>query len=150
MPPRAIASRVRPAIASAPGRPAAGSPVTAVRACRRSKNSSTIDGGNFGAPPNPPRAESNSLARPSTAASLAAISPALAALCAGPPAAADRSSSGSPIASSPASRRARTPAPARSDKATEIFFACPTTLSRSLAQASAMPRISRWNTSRGK
>jgi hypothetical protein len=46
-PPRAIASSVVAAIASASASP--------VRAWWRSSHSRTIDGGNFGAPPKPPR-----------------------------------------------------------------------------------------------
>ena len=56
MPPRAIPSAVPVTI---PNAIAAGSPLR----CRalsefRSRNSSTIDGGNLGAPPNPPAAAS--------------------------------------------------------------------------------------------
>ena len=49
-PPRAIASQVPAAMASAAGDP--------VRRQERSRNSATMDGGNFGARPKPPSAAS--------------------------------------------------------------------------------------------
>jgi hypothetical protein len=61
MPPRAIASQVASTIAS--------DAVSPVRAWWRSSISSTIDGGNFGAPPKPPRTTSYVLCRDFTAAS---------------------------------------------------------------------------------
>ncbi len=66
VPLRAIAVRVRstsPAACSDP-----------VRAACRRRNSHTIDGGNFGAPPNPPWTVSSSAASAATAASSAAAS----------------------------------------------------------------------------
>ncbi len=59
MPPRAIRSQVSAAICSAPSAP--------VRAWWRNRNSITMDGGNFGAPPNPPRCGSYSRVSPSSA-----------------------------------------------------------------------------------
>jgi hypothetical protein len=50
MPPRAIASSVPVAMRSVPASP--------VRAWLRSRNSSTMDGGNFGAAPKPAEASS--------------------------------------------------------------------------------------------
>ncbi len=61
MPPRAMASSVRSAMASDAGAP--------VRSWWRSRNSSTIDGGNFGAVPNPPFLSSNCGTSRSAAAS---------------------------------------------------------------------------------
>ena len=66
MPPRAIASHVCPAIDKACGDP--------VRAWCRSRNSSTIDGGNFGAPPKPPVPLSKSSASAATAAAVTSAS----------------------------------------------------------------------------
>ncbi len=62
MPPRAIASSVWAAIARAGSEP------------WRSRNASTIDGGNFGAPPKPPRSASYSPPSTSTARSTTARS----------------------------------------------------------------------------
>ncbi len=62
MPPRAIASQVASAIESAAAAP--------VRSWWRSRNSSAIEGGNFGAPPKPPLASSKPDARPATAVSV--------------------------------------------------------------------------------
>src|SRR3712207_5970964 len=61
MPPRAIASSVPRAMASARSSP--------VRAAWRSRNSSSMDGGNFGAPPKPPQRSSRSAASAATARS---------------------------------------------------------------------------------
>ena len=66
MPPRAIASHVCSAILKAASEP--------VRDTCRSRNSSTIDGGNLGAPPNPPCAVSNPASRPATACEAASSS----------------------------------------------------------------------------
>ncbi|CAM5718961.1 hypothetical protein SALBM217S_02926 [Streptomyces griseoloalbus] len=103
MPPRAIRSQVSAAIWRAPSAP--------VRAWCRSRNSSTMDGGNFGAPPNPPRCASYSRVSPSSA-------------CA---------SSCSPGTSSPPTDSSR---PARSRV---IFPATSPTSSRRSAQACATP-----------
>ena len=64
MPPRAIASQVASVIESAAAPP--------VRSWWRSRNSSAIEGGNFGAPPKPPWASSNPDARPATAVAVTA------------------------------------------------------------------------------
>jgi hypothetical protein len=66
MPPRAIASQVASTMDSACGEP--------VRSWWRSSDSSCIDGGNFGAPPNPAWRWSNSSASRATAASSTATS----------------------------------------------------------------------------
>ena len=66
MPPRAI----RPAVAAA----RCSTCPDPVRSWWRSRNSSVIDGGNFGAPPNPPFTASNSPTSACTAASSASVS----------------------------------------------------------------------------
>ncbi len=109
MPPRAIASQVPDTMSRATVEP--------VLAWWRSKNSSTIDGGNFGAPPNPPAARSYWLSRPRVAV---ARSSRVGGCCVG-----------------------RSPRPARSARRPAMVLAAEVTCSRSLSQLSEIA-VSTW------
>ncbi len=109
MPPRAMAPRVFSVISMASGVPCL------------SRNSSTIDGGNFGAPPKPPRTGSKVRARSRTAVSV------VSAVGRSPPGSAE-------------------PWPS----ASTTLDPWESTASRSSVQACDTPARSRWNCCRGK